>query len=147
MQPDIRWQQRFQNFDRAVTLLREPFARDVATLSELERAGTIRRFELTVELAWKTLKDYLEQEGQALNPLTPRGSVKAAFAAGILQDDQVWIDMLQYRLLLRHTYDAAMFEAACPTIRDRYQPAIEELHRWFMGRGGRVGVKELGHVG
>jgi hypothetical protein len=50
MPQDIRWKQRFQNFDRAVTLLREPFERDVATLSNLEKEGTVQRFEFTVEL-------------------------------------------------------------------------------------------------
>jgi len=48
---DVRWQQRFQNFDRAVVLLREPIERDVTTLSNLEKEGTIQRFEFAVELA------------------------------------------------------------------------------------------------
>ncbi|HYN22235.1 MAG TPA: nucleotidyltransferase substrate binding protein, partial [Thermoanaerobaculia bacterium] len=68
MPQDIRWKQRFQNFDQAVVLLREPFERDVTTLSNLEKEGTIQRFEFTVELAWKTLKDYLEYEGQVISP-------------------------------------------------------------------------------
>ena len=51
-QQDIRWKQRFQNLDRAVILLREPFDRDVATLSNLEKEGTVQRFEFTLELAW-----------------------------------------------------------------------------------------------
>jgi hypothetical protein len=81
MQQDVRWKQRFQNFDRAVVLLREPFEREVASLSDLEKEGTIQRFEYTVELAWKTLKDYLENEGQTISPVTPRNVVKEAFAA------------------------------------------------------------------
>jgi nucleotidyltransferase substrate binding protein (TIGR01987 family) len=134
MQQDIRWKQRFQNFDRAVVLLREPFERDVATLSNLEKEGTIQRFEFTVELAWKTLKDYLEYEGQIIDPMTPRNVVKEAFAAGMLSDGQVWIDMFDHRNLLSHTYDAAVFDQAVLAIRDRYQAAIEELHLWLMER-------------
>lgn len=135
MPPDIRWKQRFHNFDRAVVLLREPMDRDVTTLSDLERAGTTRRFEFALELAWKTLKDYLEYEGGVIEPLTPRNVIKEAFAARILRDGQVWIDMLDHRNLLSHTYDAAVFESAVRALRDRYLGAIEELHRWLMEKG------------
>jgi len=134
MQQDIRWKQRFQNFDRAVTLLREPIARDVTTLSDLEKEGTIQRFELAFELAWKTLKDYLEHEGRIIAPITPRNVIKEAFAARVLRDGQVWIDMLDQRNLLSHTYDAATFDKTVLAIRDRYMVAIDELHLWLMER-------------
>jgi nucleotidyltransferase substrate binding protein (TIGR01987 family) len=137
MQQDVRWKQRFQNFDRAVVLLREPFEREVASLSDLEKEGTIQRFQYTVELAWKTLKDYLENEGQVISPVTPRNVIKEAFAARILGDGQVWIDMLDHRNLLSHTYDAATFDAALLAIRDCYLRAIEELHLWLMERRDR----------
>lgn len=134
MEKDIRWKQRFENFDRAVVLLREPFARDVTTLSDLEKGGTIQRFELAFELAWKILKDYLEHEGRAIAPVTPRNVIKEAFAARVLRDGQVWIDMLDQRNLLSHTYDPATFDKTVLAIRDRYLAAIDELHRWFMER-------------
>jgi nucleotidyltransferase substrate binding protein (TIGR01987 family) len=134
MPQDIRWEQRFQNLDRAVALLREPFEREVAALSNLEKEGTVQRFEFTLELAWKTLKDYLEHEGQVIDPVTPRNVIKEAFAARILNDGQVWIDMLDHRNLLSHTYNEAAFAAAVLAIRDRYLAAIEELHLWLMQR-------------
>jgi nucleotidyltransferase substrate binding protein (TIGR01987 family) len=132
MPQDIRWEQRFQNFDRAVVLLREPFERDVTTLSNLEKEGTARRFKFTLELAWKTLKDYLDHEGQVIDPVTPRNVIKEAFVSRILSDGQVWIDMLDHRNLLSHTYNEATFDAAVLAIRDRYLAAMEELHRWLM---------------
>jgi nucleotidyltransferase substrate binding protein (TIGR01987 family) len=134
MAADIRWKQRFQNFDRAVVLLREPIERDVTTLSNLEKEGTIQRFEFAVELAWKTLKDYLEYQGKVFTPATPRSVIKEAFAARILSDGQVWIDMLDHRNLLSHTYDEATFDKAVLAIRDRYLIALEELHIWLMER-------------
>ncbi len=134
MNLDIRWMQRFDNFDRAVVLLREPLERGVETLSALEREGTIQRFEFVLELGWKTLKDYLEFEGRIITPLTPRNVLKEAFAARILGDGQVWIDMLDHRNLLSHTYDGAGLEQAVVAIRDRYRPAIEELHAWLRER-------------
>jgi nucleotidyltransferase substrate binding protein (TIGR01987 family) len=134
MLQDIRWKQRFQNFDRAVTLLREPFERDVAALSNLEKEGTARRFKFTLHLAWKTLNDYLDHEGQVIDPVTPRNVIKEALAARILRDGQVWVDMLDHRNLLSHTYNEATFEKAVLTIRDRYLAAIEELRLWLMKR-------------
>jgi len=134
MSQDIRWRQRFQNFDRALPLLREPFARDVGALSALEKEGTVQRFEYVLELAWKTLKDYLAHEGQVIEPITPRNVIKEAFAARILKDGQVWLDMLDHRNLLSHTYDAPVFEQAVLAIRDRYLAAFESLHAWLLER-------------
>jgi nucleotidyltransferase substrate binding protein (TIGR01987 family) len=131
---DIRWKQRFQNLDRAVILLREPVERGIETLSDLEKEGTIQRFELVLELAWKTLRDYMEHEGAVIEPVTPRNVIKEAFAARIIADGQVWIDMLDHRNLLSHTYDSGIFEKAVLDIRDRYYAAIEDLHAWLVER-------------
>ena len=132
MAEHVRWKQRFQNFDRAVILLREPIARGVATLSVLEREGTIQRFEVAIELAWKTLGDYLEYEGETLEVVTPRNVIKEAFSARVIEDGQVWMDMLDHRNLLSHTYDQTVFEKAVLAIRDRYLAAFEELRDWFI---------------
>jgi nucleotidyltransferase substrate binding protein (TIGR01987 family) len=134
MSADIRWEQRFRNFSRAVALLREPFERGVETLSDLEKEGVVQRFEFTVELAWKTLKDYLESQGTVVPTVTPRAVIKEAFAARILRDGQVWIDMLDHRNLLSHTYDHAIFDRTVLAIRDRYLDAAEELQSWFVGK-------------
>lgn len=134
MNPDIRWKQRFHNFDCAVVLLREPLDRGVESLSLLEKEGVVRRFEFTLELAWKTLKDYLEEGGRLVSPVTPRNVIKEAYAAKILDDGQVWIDMLDRRNLLSHTYDEKTFAEAVDALADRYMAAIECLHDWFLAR-------------
>jgi len=66
--------------------------------------------------------------------VTPRNVIKEAFAARILSDGQVWIDMLDHRNLLSHTYNEATFDKAVLAIRDRYLKAIEELHHWLLER-------------
>lgn len=81
MEYDVRWKQRFENFDRALTLLREPFQRNVDALSALEKEGTVQRFEYTLKLAWTTMTDLLQHEGRLLPSVTPRSVVKEAFAA------------------------------------------------------------------
>ena len=134
MTSTIRWQQRFQNLDRAIQLLRQPLTGGVERLSILEKEGLVQRFEFTLELAWKTLKDYLEYSGVVIEPATPRNVVKEAFAAKILPDGQVWIDMLDHRNLLSHTYDEQAFCAAVEALADRYLPAMLALHGWFLER-------------
>ena len=134
MTSTIRWQQRFQNLDRAIQLLREPLAGGVERLSLLEKEGVIQRFEFTLELAWKTLKDYLEYSGIIVEPATPRNVVKEAFAAKILPDGQVWIDMLDHRNLLSHAYDERAFCEAVAALADCYLPAMLALHAWLSER-------------
>jgi nucleotidyltransferase substrate binding protein (TIGR01987 family) len=134
MKHDIRWLQRFEHLARAVALLGEPIARGIESLSVLEREGTVQRFEVALELAWKTMKDFLEHEGEVLAPVTPKVVVKAAFSAGVVLEGQVWIDMLDHRNLLSHTYDSAVFEDAVVAIRDRYLPAFTGLVSFLSGR-------------
>ena len=132
MTSDIRWKHRFQNFDRGVVLLREALENGPSALSALEKEGVIQRFEYTFELAWKTIKDFLEAGGLVMTPITPRQVIKEAFAAKVLADGQAWIDMLDHRNLLSHTYDHSVFEKAVDAIAARYLPAIESLHMYFI---------------
>ena len=132
MSLDIRWQQRFQNFDRRLALLREALANGTSALSPLEKEGVIQRFEYTFELAWKTVKDYLEENGLVISPVTPRQVLKDAFAAKVIADGQTWIDMLDHRNLLSHTYDSAIFEKAVDAIAARYLPAMVAAHDFFI---------------
>jgi nucleotidyltransferase substrate binding protein (TIGR01987 family) len=134
MSSDIRWKQRFSNFDRAVVLLREPFQDGLAGLSQLEKEGTIQRFEIAFELAWKAMKDYLEENGLVVNPATPRNIIKEAFAAKLLNDGQVWIDMMLHRNLLSHTYDIKVFEEVLQAVAQKYLPALDRLHEFFSTR-------------
>lgn len=125
--PDTRWRQRFDNFDRALALLQEALARGPSALNQLEKEGVVQRFEYTLELAWKTIKDYLEESGLVLTAVTPRQVIKDAFAARILADGQTWIDMIDHRNLLSHTYDPLNFEQAVEAIHRRYLAALGQV--------------------
>ena len=128
--PDIRWKQRFQNFERAYKLLSEALQRGPSALSALEKEGVIQRFEYSLELAWKVLKDYLEASGSIISPVTPRQVIKEAFAARIVSMDR--IDMLDHRNLLSRTYDFSVFEKAVEDIAARYLPAMTSMDEFFM---------------
>ncbi len=124
---DIRWKQRFENFERAFILLREALSKEVETLSDLEKEGVIQRFEYTLELAWKTLKDYLEFSNVVLDQITPRKVIKEAFAANIIQDGETWIKMLELRNHLSHKYDQNMFNQAIDKIAKIYLDKFDEM--------------------
>lgn len=132
LNPDVRWKQRFQNYDRAFVLLRDSLVHGPHALNQLEKEGVIQRFEYCFELAWKTLNDYLEEEGLVVAIVTPRQVIKDGFAANVLQDGQVWIDMLDHRNLLSHTYSPLVFETALEAIHSRYLLALEQLHQFML---------------
>jgi nucleotidyltransferase substrate binding protein (TIGR01987 family) len=129
--PDIRWQQRLTNFERALRLLREAMAHGPEALNQLEKEGVIQRFEYCFELAWKTVKDYMEASGVVFDVVMPRQVIKDAFAAKVLEDGATWIAMLDHRNLLAHTYNPAVFEQAVDAIHQRYLPQLQELHRFL----------------
>jgi nucleotidyltransferase substrate binding protein (TIGR01987 family) len=131
MSEDVRWKQRAQNFAKAVALLRDALKAGPEALNDLEKEGTAQRFEYAVELAWKTLKDYLETSGMQLPSVTPKSVLKAAFAARLIPDGQLWIDVLETRNLLSHTYDQELLAASLHEIHQRYLPAIELLRAFF----------------
>jgi nucleotidyltransferase substrate binding protein (TIGR01987 family) len=129
--PDIRWQQRLANFERALRLLREAMANGPDALNQLEKEGVIQRFEYCFELAWKTLKDYMEANGIVFDVVMPRQVIKDAFAAKVLNEGATWIAMLDHRNLLLHTYNPVVFEQAVEAIHQRYLPQLEQLHTFL----------------
>ncbi len=132
---DIRWKQRFQNFDRAFVLLRSAMEdRPLNQFSDLEQEGIIQRFEYSYELAWKTMKDYLEENGIIIMPVTPRNVIKEAFAAGMIDNGQVWIDMMLHRNLLAHTYDFSKFKEVLEAIQESYLIEFSAIHDWLTTR-------------
>jgi nucleotidyltransferase substrate binding protein (TIGR01987 family) len=83
-------------------------------------------------MAWKTIKDYLEEGGLVISPVTPRQVIKEAVAAKVLPDGGVWIKMLDNRNLLSHTYDGSVFEQAVTAIAGLYLSAMKKLHAFFL---------------
>ncbi|MGA1194888.1 MAG: nucleotidyltransferase substrate binding protein [Candidatus Latescibacterota bacterium] len=126
---DTRWKQRFQNFERAFLLLKSTFKdRPLSEMSDLEKEGVVQRFEYTFELAWKTIKDYLEYTGIVLEQITPRQVIKQAFAAKIITDGTQWIEMLGHRNLMSHTYNKETFNNAVNAIANPYVKKIDQVY-------------------
>lgn len=98
----------------------------------------IQRFEYTVELAWKTLNDYLESENVVLEQITPRTVIRRAFEAGIIKRGEAWQNALDARNRMSHTYDLAAFERVIGDIRLSYMEAFGELYEFMLARQART---------
>mgnify|MGYP000959917162 CR=1 FL=1 len=121
---DVRWRQRFDNFKKSYQLL-EKYA-FVELTSEIEKAGLIQFFEITFELAWKVLKDYLEAQGYIVK--SPRETIKQAYQMEVIDDGHVWIEALSNRNLTTHTYDEQFTEKFVLDIQQVYFPLFKSLY-------------------
>jgi len=127
MGKDIRWQQRFENLEKALHRLREALlGTSQEPSNHLYQIALIGAFQFTFELSWKTMKDYLVYNGVEVS--LPRDVIKQAFHHQVIQDGQVWIDMLEDRNLMAHVYQEKAAITAGKSIRERYAPAIEKVH-------------------
>lgn len=121
---EIRWKQRFQNFEKAYLQLKQAVEL-FPDLSDLEKEGLIQRFKYTFELAWKTLKDYLESREVPVK--FPRDTIKQAFQYSLIKDGDLWMDMLEKRNLIAHTYNEENFKLAVETITGSYYAALQQV--------------------
>jgi len=120
---ESRWKQRFVNFQKATEQLTEFIEKE--ELNKFEKQGLIQCFEYTFELGWKTMKDYLEEEG--LSVRSPRETIKTAFQIQLMIDGHTWIEALNMRNLMAHTYDEQKANEAETLIRTKYYTIIKEL--------------------
>jgi nucleotidyltransferase substrate binding protein (TIGR01987 family) len=127
MGQDIRWKQRFSNYTRAFQSLTEAVAlSQQRELSALEQQGLIQSFEFTHELAWKMLKDYLEYQGVS-NIVGSRDASRVAFQNALIQDGEVWMQMIAARNQTSHTYNLKVVQSVVESILNRFYPAFNQL--------------------
>jgi len=128
---DVRWKQRRDNFRKAISQLKEFIEKP--ELNKFEKQGLIQCFEYTFELAWKTMKDYLEEQGFSIK--SPRMAIQTGFQIQLLKDGHVWIDALEKRNLMAHTYDENLTNEAEKLIRTTYYGMLQELFSALEGMG------------
>ncbi len=118
---DIRWKQRFSNFQRAFVQLADAVALSKERpLSKLEQQGLIQAFEFTQELAWQVMKDYFEYQQGATTITGSRDAIREAFRMGLIEDGDGWMDTIKSRNRSSHTYDENTANALGETISTRY---------------------------
>ena len=114
---DIRWIQRLVHFSKALSQLRKFIEK--GKLNELERQGLIQAFEYTFELAWNTIEDYFEEQGET-NINGSRDAFRLAFKRGLFADGEIWMDMIKSRTLTSHSYNEDIAEKIAADIVGKY---------------------------
>jgi len=114
---DIRWVQRFDNYQRALAQLTKFI--DKGELNELEEQGLIQAFEYTHELAWNVLRDYLREQGNP-NIHGSRDATREAFKLELIRDGDSWMDMIRDRNQTSHTYNQETAQAIANNITGRF---------------------------
>ena len=98
-------------------------------MNQLEREGVVQRFEYTLELAWKTLKDRIEYEEITISLITPRNIIREASRAGLVLDSKIWEEMIDDRNRMSHRFDCDLFEDVLANVNAYYLPAFTELYQ------------------
>jgi len=127
MDIDIRWKQRFENYSKAVHRLSEGLDVSDNNSPDLLKEGVIQRFEFTHELAWKLMKDYLVYEG-IQNITGSRSATREAFNKGLIDNGQVWMDMIESRNITVHTYREDILEKELLKIKTHYAPLLYSFY-------------------
>ncbi len=124
---DIRWQQRFANYKKALRQLQSAVElSEQRELSQLEKQGVIQAFEFTHELAWNVLKDYLRDQGNQ-NIKGSKDATREAFKVELIADGERWMAMIQSRNISSHTYDERTAELLVEAIMRLYYPLFVAL--------------------
>jgi len=92
--------ERIESFGEALSRLQEAMHEEE---TDMNRDASIQRFEFCVELAWKSIQKFLQEEKIICN--SPKSCLQEAFAFGLIKDDEAWIHMMDDRNLTVHTYD------------------------------------------
>jgi nucleotidyltransferase substrate binding protein (TIGR01987 family) len=127
MNSDVRWKQRFQNFEKSFLILSSILEKKDLTL--IDQLALIKIFELSFELAWNTLKDYLLSEDVIVK--FPREVIKESIHFELLEPTEVWLEMLENRNLMAHAYDNNKSIQAIQLIKGDYAKALNNFYHTF----------------
>ena len=119
-----RFEERKQDLINATNRLKEALNEEE---NEIMIDAVLHRYEFTFELAWKTLKDYLEYLGITVNTGSPREVIKESFAHELISDGEIWIKMMIARNSLSHLYDEETSRQVYNEIKNEYIYQIEKL--------------------
>jgi nucleotidyltransferase substrate binding protein (TIGR01987 family) len=117
---DIRWEQRLNNYNKALRQLEKAVSlANERPLSDLEEQGLIQGFEFTHELAWKTIKDFIEDRGTT-KIYGSKDATREAFALELIEDGEGWMAMIKSRNETSHTYNEETARTIAEAILDQY---------------------------
>ncbi|MBP3193833.1 HI0074 family nucleotidyltransferase substrate-binding subunit [Natronogracilivirga saccharolytica] len=118
-----RWKDRFKNYQKALAQLEEFL--ELQDMNKYEEQGFVKAFEYTYELGWKTLQDFLIDQGY-LQIAGPKQVIEQAYRDNYI-DGEAWIRMHQARNIAAHVYDEHMIRDIVQKIRKEYQATLKQL--------------------
>jgi nucleotidyltransferase substrate binding protein (TIGR01987 family) len=119
---DIRLKQRFANYEKALGHLKDIVEQTRnKNLGDMEKLAFIKAFELTFELAWNVMKDYLQNMG-VTGIIGSKGAIRQAFSDGLIADGQLWMEMVTERNEATHAYDQAVADFLAERIHRDFYP-------------------------
>lgn len=146
---EIRWEQRFSNFSKALKKLTEAVdyikndlkeegddiepETGAEVFNEVLKEGLIQRFEYTHELAWNVMKDFLSETG-GLKSYGSKDTTREAFKTELIEDGDVWMEMIQSRNKTSHTYNEETAQEIYMQILDKYHAAFLKFQEVMEGK-------------
>jgi nucleotidyltransferase substrate binding protein (TIGR01987 family) len=121
---DVRWIQRFSNYKKALDKLSKFMA--LGALNEFEEQGLIQCFEYNYELAWNMLKDFYEAQGES-SIQGSRDAIRLAFSRGLIENGEIWMQMVKSRTLTSHTYNESTAKEVVEAIKLNYYSEFLQL--------------------
>lgn len=112
---------------QAVARLEEALADYQTYPLDSVRDGVIQRFEMCTELAWKAAREYLIDQGFSDGINSPKSVMRKAYAAGLIREEQGWIDLLDARNMTAHIYDEPTAQRVFDQISGQFCPLFHQL--------------------
>lgn len=125
------FQEKYAKLQEAVLRLKEALAEYDAAPTSTVRDGVIQRFEFCSELAWKTLREYLLDQGYA-NINSPKAAIRQGFVEGAITDE-AWLTLLDDRNLTSHVYDDETASRIFEKIKGKYLGLFDSLIGYLRG--------------
>lgn len=130
-----RFEERKKDYKNALNKLEEALIENIENLQENTKQiiidGVLHRFEFTFELAWKTIKDYLEYMGITNKIGSPRENIQQAFKQGLIEDGEIWIEIMLARNELSHLYEEQTSRKIYINIKNNYIKEFKKLEEKF----------------
>lgn len=127
---EVAWKLRFENFEKAYRKFSE--LAEIDNLSEHEQMALIHSFEYTIELAWKTMKDFLTENG--FKTVSPKETIRQAYQSEYIKHGDVWMEALDIRNLASHTYEDEILNKSVDFIINKFKNVVEDFFHSYKNR-------------
>lgn len=121
-----KFEEKYSKFCDAIKRLEEAVSDFENTALSSVRDGTIQRFEFCTELAWKTVRECLAEQG-FIELNSPKEVMKKAYEYKLIDNDTLWIEILNSRNLTSHVYDEATAAMIFDNIKNKYLDEMKQL--------------------